>query len=76
MTIGELEIKFNELKKDFEEHQHTGIDNKGVTALRLAGTPLPLVSAPVGGATIDAEARAAINTVITRLETIKIIRPN
>lgn len=38
--------------------------------------PLALITAPTGGATVDAEARAAVNTVITRLENLGLVLPN
>jgi hypothetical protein len=38
--------------------------------------PGAAVTAPTGGATVDAEARTAINTVITRLETLGLIEAN
>jgi hypothetical protein len=34
------------------------------------------ITAPTGGATIDAEARTAINSVITVLETFGLVTPN
>lgn len=43
------------------------------------GTPsarLSAITAPTGGGTIDAEARTAINTVITALETFGLVTPN
>jgi len=34
------------------------------------------ITAPTGGGTVDAEARTAINTVITVLETFGMVTPN
>lgn len=34
------------------------------------------ITAPTGGATVDAEARTAINLIITRLEVAGLITPN
>lgn len=34
------------------------------------------ITAPTGGATVDAEARTAINSVITVLETFGLVTPN
>ena len=39
-------------------------------------TPGAAVTAPTGGSTVDAEARTAINAVITRLEALGLIAPN
>lgn len=38
--------------------------------------PLALIDAPTGGAVEDVEARAAINTIITRLEDLGLIEAN
>lgn len=42
----------------------------------LTDAPLGSITAPTGGATIDSEARTAINTVITRLESLGLVNPN
>jgi len=42
----------------------------------LFNAPLSSVTAPTGGATIDTQARTAINTLITRLEDLGLINPN
>lgn len=42
----------------------------------LTNAPLALVTAPSGGATIDSQARTAINALITRLEDLGLILPN
>lgn len=42
----------------------------------LADAPLGSITAPSGGLTIDSEARTAINTVITRLESLGLVNPN
>lgn len=34
------------------------------------------ITAPTGGATVDAESRAAINAIITRLEELGLVVPN
>jgi hypothetical protein len=34
------------------------------------------ITAPTGGGTVDAEARTAINTIITALETFGLVTPN
>ena len=42
----------------------------------LASAPLAAVTSPSGGATIDSQARSAIDTIITRLESLGLIIPN
>lgn len=42
----------------------------------LSSAPFPAVSAPSGGATVDSQARAAINSIITNLEDAGIQLPN
>lgn len=39
-------------------------------------TPGAAVTAPAGGATVDAEARTAINALISRLEALGLVEPN
>lgn len=71
-----------------ERHEHTGTDSARVSfnnlkdipeiidALGEANPPLDSVTAPSGGATQDAEARTAINTIITRLEALGLVNEN
>lgn len=42
----------------------------------LQDAPLDSISAPTGGLTVDTEARNAINTIITRLESLGLVNPN
>lgn len=42
----------------------------------LQSAPLAAVTSPSGGATIDAQARIAIDAIITRLEDLGLINPN
>lgn len=42
----------------------------------LANAPLDSISAPTGGATVDLEARAAANLIITRMEDLGLIDAN
>lgn len=67
-----------DLEKQFQNHTHNGIDSKKVS-IRLRDTEFikgAAVTAPSGGATVDSEARAAINTLITRLEALGLIEEN
>ena len=42
----------------------------------LGSTPFASITSPSGGATVDSQARTAIDTIITRLETAGIVSPN
>jgi len=43
---------------------------------QLRKAPLPKITAPTGGGTIDTEARTAINSLITALEKLGVVRNN
>ena len=62
------EIK-NLIKYEITHHRHTGVDS-----LKVLDTPQPTITAPTGGTTIDSQARTAINTIITTLQTLKLIK--
>lgn len=47
----------------------------GVGSVSPVGTQAA-IPAPAGGATVDAEARAAVNLLITRLESFGLVAPN
>ena len=69
-----------------ERHTHNGIDSEQVNFDDLTNTdtlkifqqaiPQAEIIAPSGGATIDSEARTAINAIITALETVGILEEN
>lgn len=42
----------------------------------LFSAPLSSITAPTGGATIDSNARTAINSIIDRLESLGLVDPN
>ena len=43
---------------------------------KVLDSALSAITAPSGGATVDAEARTAINSVITTLENLNLVAPN
>lgn len=42
----------------------------------LEDAPLTAITAPSGGVTVDSQARTAINSVITALESLGLVSPN
>lgn len=67
-----FENELNKVEK-LPKHTHNGIDSPKVdVALTDVLTPQAAPSSPVGGITIDAEARTAINSIISKLQTIGI----
>lgn len=80
--ITQLEKALSDLQREYSFHKHTGTDSY-VIELETLGLPSQLTNAPeatitspTGGITIDSEARTAINTIITRLETLGLVEPN
>lgn len=56
-------------------HLHNGISGNKINAGDcLENSPQDAVTRPTGGATIDTEARNAINDLITKLQTLNIIK--
>lgn len=64
------------LQEEFNQHAHTGIDSKRVRLADLAITKLPAITSPTSGGTVDAQARAAIDSIITTLENLGFIIEN
>lgn len=67
------------LKNKYEQHTHNGVDSKTLQLSDIEGsvsdliTPSSTISDPSGGATIDAEARLAINAILDLLQEQKLM---
>lgn len=58
-----------------ENHKHNGTDSLKLQADEaLVNAPQAAVTPPTGGATQDAEARTAINDIITKLQALNLLR--
>lgn len=60
----------------FDNHKHTGSDSQRIQLNELEYEKQDAITAPTGGLTIDAEARTAINAIITALENLNLIDEN
>lgn len=68
--VNEFPLTDNQLKT----HKHNGLDSLKISARDLENAPQPAISNPTGGVTIDANARAAIVSIITTLENLGLIK--
>jgi hypothetical protein len=58
-----------------QPHNHDGTSlDKLFAGDSLRGAPQEAVTAPTGGSTIDVEARAAINSMILKLQNLGILK--
>lgn len=58
----------------FEEHEHNGMDSKRIKGKNLLNAPQPAITVPTGGATVDAQSRTAITSIITTLQELGFIK--
>lgn len=65
---------FNLEPEEIQNHTHNGVDSDKLDFNKaIKGAPRAAITRPTGGVTIDAEARLAINHLITALEDLKAI---
>lgn len=58
-----------------QNHDHNGVSSKKLDAGQaIVNAPQAAITAPTGGGVIDAEARTAINDILTALQTLHLIR--
>jgi hypothetical protein len=79
----ELRQRLAELENLFRNHTHNNLDSPEITEInysllglptKLKTAPRPSITTPAGGATIDAEARVAINSIISALQALGLIQ--
>jgi hypothetical protein len=72
--LQELERRLINLEKDFSFHRHTGLDGKKVGYKDLIYKAGATLAKPTGGATVDSQARTAINDIIDLLKGNRMIK--
>lgn len=72
--LQQLENRILKLEKEFNSHRHIGSDNLKIDFKDIFIKAGYTLAKPTGGATVDSQARTAINDIIDLLKTNNMIK--